>query len=87
MCRLFKVNGRVQGVFFRVSTQDVAVPLGLNGHAINLADGSVEVRACGDAAAVAELRDWLDEGPRHATVSSVTESPIDCTSPDRFTTG
>ena len=42
MCRLFRVRGRVQGVFFRVSTRDVALPLGLSGHAINLQDGSVE---------------------------------------------
>ena len=87
MCRLFNVTGRVQGVFFRVSTQEVAVPLGVNGHAINLADGSVEVRACGDEKAVCQLRDWLDAGPRLAEVSSVAELSTECTRPVRFTTG
>jgi acylphosphatase len=55
-CRQFKVSGRVQGVFFRVSTRDVAVPLNITGHAINLPDGSVEVLACGDAAALGYWR-------------------------------
>lgn len=86
MCRLFKVTGKVQGVFFRASTRDVAVPLGITGHAINLADSSVEVRACGDESAVATLLDWLHEGPRHAVVAAVTETPTECTQPGRFTT-
>ena len=46
-CRQFTVSGRVQGVFFRASTRDVATGLGLTGHAINLPDGRVEVLACG----------------------------------------
>ncbi|MED5461716.1 MAG: acylphosphatase, partial [Pseudomonadota bacterium] len=52
MCRLFNVTGDVQGVFFRATTQTVAERLGVNGHAVNLLDGSVEVRACGDDAAI-----------------------------------
>ncbi|HEX7770686.1 MAG TPA: acylphosphatase, partial [Dokdonella sp.] len=38
----FLVSGRVQGVFFRASTQARALELGLVGHARNLADGRVE---------------------------------------------
>ena len=87
MCRQFIVTGRVQGVFFRVSTRDVAVPLNLHGHAINLQDGSVEVRACGDSEAIAELKDWLRQGPSHAVVDSVIEAETACTKPDRFVTG
>ena len=86
MCRQFEVTGRVQGVFFRASTRDVAVSLNLKGHAINLPDGSVEVRACGDDQAINALRDWLQEGPPHASVAGVTEIPVDCSGPDRFTT-
>lgn len=86
MCRLFHVTGRVQGVFYRVSTRDVAVPLGIKGHAINLPDRSVEVRACGDPAAVEKLLDWLHEGPRHAEVAAVRETKTACTQPQRFTT-
>ncbi|MDG2376611.1 MAG: acylphosphatase [Woeseiaceae bacterium] len=87
MCRLFNVTGRVQGVFFRVSTRDVASPLGLNGHSINLPDGSVEVRACGDDTAIDQLQAWLHEGPPHANVSAVNERLTACTAPARFNTG
>ena len=87
MSRLFNVTGHVQGVFFRVSTRDVAVPLGISGHAINLSDRSVEVRACGDADAIESLENWLQQGPRLAEVTAVTETPTDCTQPERFTTG
>ena len=87
MCRLFNVTGGVQGVFFRVSTQAVAERLGINGHAINLPDGSVEVRACGEAAAVDDLQEWLHEGPRMASVNGVAESGVACTQPARFSTG
>ena len=86
MCRLFHVKGRVQGVFFRASTQAVAERLGLNGHAINLQDGSVEVRACGDDQSVKDLVEWLHEGPRMASVSAVQEAETQCSSPDRFAT-
>jgi len=87
MCRVFKVSGRVQGVFFRANTRNVAVSLDIRGHAINLADGSVEVRACGDAEAVDKLAAWLQEGPPKASVTSVDELPAECTSPGRFRTG
>jgi acylphosphatase len=87
MCRLFRVTGRVQGVFFRVSTRDVAVPMNIAGHAINLSDGSVEVRACGEAHSIEQLHEWLHDGPRHASVTGVEELDTSCTNPDRFTTG
>ena len=87
MCRQFKISGRVQGVFYRASTRDVAVSLGLTGHAVNLPDGRVEVRACGDAASIEKLREWLRDGPRRAEVASVVEEDTACTRPGRFTTG
>jgi acylphosphatase len=87
VCRQFKVSGRVQGVFFRARTRDVAVPLNLNGHAVNLPDGRVEVRACGDDSAIDELLAWLRHGPRHAKVTGVAEEETTCTHPDRFRTG
>ena len=71
--RRFVVAGRVQGVFFRASTAQEAARLGVRGHAINLADGRVEVLAAGSAAAVAALHGWLQRGPPAARVDSVTE--------------
>ncbi len=87
MCRQFNVTGGVQGVFYRVSAREIAERLGLHGHAINLADGSVEVRACGEDGAIDELARWLHEGPRMASVEGVTETPVECSRPGRFTTG
>ena len=70
-CARFIVSGRVQGVFFRASTRTEALRLGLNGYARNVADGSVEVLASGDAAALDELQRWLHVGPPAARVQSV----------------
>ena len=65
------VTGRVQGVFFRASTRERALTLGVTGYARNLADGRVEVLACGDPAAVDALCEWLWEGPPMAEVAQV----------------
>jgi acylphosphatase len=74
---LFLVSGRVQGVFYRVSTREQAHELGLAGHARNLPDGRVEVLACGDLAALDALERWLWEGPAAAAVESVTREPAE----------
>ena len=87
-CCKFFVSGKVQGVFFRASTQRQARALGITGHAINLADGRVEVLACGDDAALTELESWLREGPDSAEVSQVERSDAEVDSPpDGFSTG
>ena len=70
------VSGRVQGVFFRASTQEVASRLGIVGYARNLPDGRVEVLACGEESALRELEAWLWEGPRYAEVSGVECSNV-----------
>ncbi len=71
----FLVSGKVQGVFFRASTAREAARLGIRGHAINLPDGRVEVLALGPAAAVEELRRWLNHGPPRARVRGVETRP------------
>ncbi len=73
----FIVCGRVQGVFFRASTCEQARRLGLTGYARNLADGSVEVLACGDEAAIAHLERWLQDGPPMAKVIELRRMPTD----------
>ena len=85
--RLFTVKGRVQGVFFRDSTRQVAESLGLTGHAINLPNGDVEVLACGTTAAIDELARWLHEGPRMARVDGVNAREVDVEEPADFRTG
>ncbi len=83
-CRRFAVSGRVQGVFFRDSTRDVAVGLSLTGYARNMADGSVEIFACGSQDAIDKLSTWLQQGPRMASVSSVQEEDEDYQKIDGF---
>jgi acylphosphatase len=75
--RRFLVFGKVQGVFFRHSTQIEAGRLALRGIARNMPDGSVEVVAQGRSTAVEELRAWLERGPAHARVDEVREVPPD----------
>lgn len=72
----FLVSGKVQGVFFRASTREQALKLGLSGHAINLADGRVEVVAEGDGEAVEALASWLRHGPPMARVDRVERSDV-----------
>ncbi|HEY6477287.1 MAG TPA: acylphosphatase [Polyangia bacterium] len=66
-----QVRGRVQGVGYRASTAHEARRLGLSGWVRNLPDGTVEVAARGDAAAVDVLIGWLATGPRGARVTGV----------------
>ena len=56
------VSGRVQGVFFRDSTRQLAARLNLSGGVRNLADGRVEVQVTGDETMVQELIKWLKDG-------------------------
>lgn len=86
-CRLYRVVGKVQGVFFRAGTQTAARDLGITGHAVNSPDGSVEVFACGSVAALDRLRAWLREGPPMAQVSDVSVARADYRELETFTTG
>jgi len=72
-CRKFRIEGRVQGVWFRESTRQQAEKAGVNGYARNCRDGSVEVLACGAPEALDGLFEWLHQGPPLARVRTVTE--------------
>jgi acylphosphatase len=67
----FIVTGKVQGVFYRASTREQALALGIGGHAENRPDGSVEVLASGSAQALDALERWLRKGPPMAAVATV----------------
>ena len=73
----FLVSGKVQGVWYRASTRDEALRLGLRGHAGNLADGRVEVLVVGDADAIEQLANWLQQGPPLARVDAVERRDAD----------
>ena len=73
------VAGRVQGVFFRVYVSRRAMELGLKGWVRNLPDGSVEVQAEGERAALEKLISFLQTGPPSAEVTAVETVWADCT--------
>ncbi|MGF2685714.1 acylphosphatase [Marinobacter sp. DUT-3] len=65
------VSGKVQGVCYRASTEDVARRLNLTGYAKNLPDGRVEIVAEGLQDDLQALKDWCEEGPPAARVTGV----------------
>jgi acylphosphatase len=87
ICVKCLVSGRVQGVFYRASARHQAQQLNIQGHAINLPDGRVEVFACGEPAAIEQFRGWLARGPSGAAVSSVACEVVADRDLRGFTTG
>ena len=86
MCKRAFVSGKVQGVGYRDFTRRTARALALSGYAHNLADGRVEVLACGAADAVAALLEKLSEGPRWSRVDAVETEDASCCA-QGFSTG
>ena len=65
------VSGRVQGVFFRAETADLASSLGLGGWVRDLSDGRVEALFEGEKEAVEKALDFCRRGPPGAHVSNL----------------
>lgn len=65
------VSGRVQGVFFRGETVNVAQRLGLDGWVRNLSDGRVEAVFEGEKEKVEEALEFCRRGPPAAYVTNV----------------
>jgi acylphosphatase len=65
------VSGVVQGVGFRWFVLRVANRFGVKGYARNRYDGSVEIYAEGDEAALQAFLSEIRIGPQHAHVSGV----------------
>jgi acylphosphatase len=71
------VSGKVQGVWFRANTQTQAQQLQVNGWVKNLANGRVEVFACGDEEQLELLFQWLRVGPELAKVEEVSRELVE----------
>lgn len=65
------VSGTVQGVFFRDSTLQKAVSLGLTGFVRNEDDGRVYIEVEGDDQKLGEFIEWCHRGPPSAQVERV----------------
>jgi acylphosphatase len=67
-----KIEGRVQGVYFRAWTYETAQSLGLNGWVRNASEGSVEAVFSGPAHIVADMLRRCEDGPADARVTKIT---------------
>jgi acylphosphatase len=76
--------GHVQGVFFRAWTMREAQLLGVKGWVRNRRDGSVEVEAFGEAAAVEALIEKCRQGPSQARVERIDVEEIEGEAPSGF---
>jgi acylphosphatase len=68
IAKTVRVEGRVQGVFFRAWTREQAERLGVAGWVRNCADGRVEAHVEGEERAVSALIDAMRDGPSGAQV-------------------
>lgn len=66
-----RVTGRVQGVFYRQATVEMAQQLGLCGWVRNLPDGSVAALFEGEQALVEQAVAWCRQGPPRAAVDEI----------------
>ena len=76
-CYRFQISGRVQGVFYRASTEEKARALGLTGWVRNLPNGDVETVGCGTEQQLQSFRHWLKQGPPMAVVDQVKEAVLE----------
>ena len=65
------IEGRVQGVFFRHHTEEMALKLGITGWVKNRRDGRVEAVFEGDRDRVDQIIQWCHRGPSEARVTKV----------------
>ncbi len=65
------IHGLVQGVWFRASTKETALRLGVGGWVRNLPDGGVEALFEGEKKKVEEIIGWCHKGPPGARVTKV----------------
>jgi acylphosphatase len=66
-----KIEGRVQGVYFRASAVQEARRRGLTGWVMNCLDGSVEAVAEGPRVRIEDWIAWCRQGPPGARVERV----------------
>jgi acylphosphatase len=68
------VSGKVQGVYYRQTTKEVASRNGLTGWVRNLVDGRVEAVFEGDKESIDRTIEWCRTGPPNARVQALDVS-------------
>lgn len=71
-----QVSGKVQGVWFRASTQQKANELDIKGIVKNLPNGDVYIEATGKDIALESFIKWCHLGSEFSRVDNVAISPI-----------
>lgn len=71
------IKGKVQGVFYRASTREKAIEIGLNGWCMNLENGDVLIHAEGERVDLNALLLWCKVGPPKAKVDQVLHEETD----------
>jgi len=66
-----RITGKVQGVFFRASTKDIAEKYGIHGFVRNERDGSVYIEAEGEEENMKQFVAWCHHGPMRAEIQRV----------------
>lgn len=68
------ISGRVQGVFFRYTMEQVASKFNVTGWAKNRPDGKVEAALEGNKENVDKVIEWSHHGPSAAVIENVEVS-------------
>lgn len=69
------VSGKVQGVYFRVHTKEIAESLNLVGFVKNTQDGKVYIEVEGLENSIDKFLNWCKEGSPEAVVEKVETQP------------
>ncbi len=75
-CAHVLISGKVQGVYYRGATAEMAQQLGVQGWVRNLPDRRVEAMFAGPPEAVAAIITWCHQGPPAARVEKVVVEDV-----------
>jgi acylphosphatase len=78
------VSGKVQGVWYRQSTKEKSITLGITGEVKNLPDGRVFIIATGIKEQLNKLVEWCRKGPEKAWVREIVVQDLDLKQFDGF---
>ena len=78
------ISGKVQGVFFRETSQRLAEKLHINGWIKNCPDGKVEAMITGEESDVERFIEFCKAGPERAFVEKVEVSKRETTDFQKF---
>ena len=83
-CVQIQVRGKVQGVWFRASTQRKANELNIKGIVKNLPNGDVYIEAEGEENDLDNFTKWCHQGSDHSRVDNVMISEMKIKSFKKF---